>query len=246
MKSTRLSFYGMVSDPYSFFNIFTIFLLMLIFTVLIGLPVVEWLVFRPEGTSILKLGDEVLELAKTPRSVLLLLAIQNSALILLIYFRVIKFGKKKPVELGITSKDALRVGLMGLVWSAVFISIIALVTFALSFWEIESEPPFGIPTTPVELIMILIAGCIFAPIAEELFFRAYIITAIKKRYSVTFAYMFSALFFAAAHASLEVMIPMVLMGLFLAYVFEKYQSVLPCIIIHATNNFFAIMALYLL
>jgi hypothetical protein len=58
MKSTRLSFYGMVSDPYSFFNIFTIFLLMLIFTVLIGLPVVEWLVFRPEGTSILKFGEE--------------------------------------------------------------------------------------------------------------------------------------------------------------------------------------------
>jgi membrane protease YdiL (CAAX protease family) len=193
----------MVLNPFSIFNIIFIFILTAVLTVIIGFPILEFLVFNPEGETIITTADEALDLLLRPKAVLVFLAIQNSILIFLVYLRVIKLGGHKPEELGITSDHFFQKVGIGLFLGFILLIVVFAISFALAQFDLEQEPPFGIPETTAELGMILIAGVIFAPIGEEIFFRAYIITALKERYPRYFAFSFSAVFFAIVHFSLE-------------------------------------------
>lgn len=217
---------------------------MVILTVVIALPLLEFFVFAPEGISLFSEPEAAMDLILTPRAVLLFLALQNSLLIILIYIRVFHLGRYKAEDIGITTQNSGRLILEGLAWGLIIIAIMTALSYALAYAGLETEAPFGIPDAPPELILILVGGVIFAPIGEELFFRAYIFTAVKARYNVYFAYTFSALFFAVSHFSLVEFLPILLMGIFLAFIFDRYKNIIPCIIIHALNNFIVIMAIY--
>ncbi|UCH89612.1 MAG: CPBP family intramembrane metalloprotease [Thermoplasmata archaeon] len=240
----RISFKGMVTDPFSFFNIFLIFIVALAITTVVGYPLLEYLVFKPAGTSFFSSDEGYLDLVFSPKALFISLALQNIALVSLIYLRVIKFGGHTQEELGISTKKIGKLSLLGLGWGIIIIAVVTAVTIGLALAGLESEPSFGIPEKLPELALILVAGVVFAPIGEELYFRAYIMTAVSARYNKTVTFTFSALFFAVLHLSLEALIPILLMGFFLAYIFDRYKSITPCIIIHAMNNFIAIMWIF--
>lgn len=86
---------------------------------------------------------------------------------------------------------------------------------------------------------------ILGPVGEEVFFRGFAYSALRKKYGVTRGILVSALFFGAYH-----MIPWqipyaVVSGAILALVYEKTQSLYPSILFHIINNSVAVLGIWM-
>lgn len=90
------------------------------------------------------------------------------------------------------------------------------------------------------------AVAILAPVAEEIFFRGFLYGGLRRRIGVIGAMIASTIFFTALHFSIDVFIPLFFLGLFLAWLYEKTGSLYPGIILHASNNAVALIALLIL
>lgn len=91
----------------------------------------------------------------------------------------------------------------------------------------------------------LFSVSVLAPVAEEIFFRGFMYGGLRARLGVMGAMLTSTLFFTALHFSLDAFIPIFVLGLFLAWLYEKTGSLYPGILMHATNNGIAIIALFI-
>jgi membrane protease YdiL (CAAX protease family) len=85
-------------------------------------------------------------------------------------------------------------------------------------------------------ILVVLAVVVLAPIAEELFFRGIVFNAWLREGGRRWAYIGSAALFAAVHLSLVTALPIFLLGLALAWVYERRRSLLAPIVMHATVN----------
>lgn len=85
---------------------------------------------------------------------------------------------------------------------------------------------------------------IFGAIAEEVFFRGFAYTALKRKYGFKKGIIFSSLFFGMYHL-IPWQIPYaVVAGIILAYVYEKTQSIYVPITFHVINNLVAVIELW--
>jgi membrane protease YdiL (CAAX protease family) len=102
------------------------------------------------------------------------------------------------------------------------------------------QPP---PTTPAEQAiamldpwLVVFAIVVFAPIAEELFFRGIVFNAWLREAGRAWAYVGSSALFALIHLSLVSLLPIFLLGLALAWAYQRTRSLLTPIVMHATVN----------
>jgi membrane protease YdiL (CAAX protease family) len=75
-----------------------------------------------------------------------------------------------------------------------------------------------------------------APLFEELIFRVFLYSNLRKAMGISLAMFFSAFLFALMHANLFAFFPIFLLGLFFAILYEKTQSLLIPALAHATHN----------
>lgn len=99
---------------------------------------------------------------------------------------------------------------------------------------------------PVAKFLFVIGGAVMAPIGEEIFFRGFLYNALKIRHTRALAMVVSGLAFALVHASPVAIIIIFPMGMLLAYIYERTQSLWVTILMHAVNNglSFLLLALY--
>jgi len=97
------------------------------------------------------------------------------------------------------------------------------------------------PLTAAQLAWILVLVCALVPVGEELFFRGFVYGTLR-RWGVAAAVGLSALFFAAVHQQLVHFLPIFLLGVILALLYERTGSLVPAVIVHAINNLVAILA----
>jgi uncharacterized protein len=76
----------------------------------------------------------------------------------------------------------------------------------------------------------------FAPLAEEIFFRGVAYAGWRREHGVRRATIGSAVLFAVIHFSLLGLVPIFLLGLWLAWLYERTRSLLSSIVLHATFN----------
>ena len=88
----------------------------------------------------------------------------------------------------------------------------------------------------VEPWVAVLAIVILAPIAEELFFRGVVFNAFLRERGPRMAYIGSAAMFAVIHLSLVALLPIFLLGLALAWVYDRTGSLLAPIVMHAVVN----------
>ncbi len=93
-------------------------------------------------------------------------------------------------------------------------------------------------------VLSIITITVVAPIIEELLCRGIVLRGLLKNYTPNKAILTSALFFALIHLNPWQALPAFFTGLFLGWVFYKTKSVIPGIIIHATNNSIAMLFLF--
>jgi len=93
-------------------------------------------------------------------------------------------------------------------------------------------------------IWFVIVGTIFAPIVEEIFFRGFIFQGLRHKYGWIKGGLLSALVFALGHLDPVAFIPTFILGLLLAYLYHRSNSVWPGVILHFLVNSFGFCSLY--
>ncbi len=89
-------------------------------------------------------------------------------------------------------------------------------------------------------VIAVLTVALLAPFAEELAFRAVMLKNSKKSFEIVGCVILSAVMFGLMHMNPLQSIYAMPMGLALAFVAYKYNSVVPAIIMHAINNTVAI------
>ncbi|MDA1139184.1 MAG: type II CAAX endopeptidase family protein [Planctomycetota bacterium] len=84
--------------------------------------------------------------------------------------------------------------------------------------------------------MMVVFACVLAPVWEEIFFRGLLYPAIRKWCSLPVSIVFSAISFSMLHGNLSHLMPIFALGILLAYLYEKTQSIWSCIAAHMVFN----------
>ena len=90
------------------------------------------------------------------------------------------------------------------------------------------------------LVLALLASLV-APISEEMFFRGYVYGALRMKLPAWASILIGSAIFAAIHLLPLQMVTAFVIALVLAWLYEKSQSLVPCIILHITNNALALI-----
>ncbi len=109
--------------------------------------------------------------------------------------------------------------------------------------EQQSVEDFRQYNDPVQILAFLVQAVVFSPLIEELFFRGFLLTFLKRYTSTWLALVLSAGVFAFAHANLGAALPLWLLGLVLGVAYEHTGSLLLPIGIHACWNFLTALSL---
>lgn len=88
-------------------------------------------------------------------------------------------------------------------------------------------------------IQVLVLGFI-TPVSEELMFRGVIFKRLREKYNFKFAMVMSSLVFAVTHGSVVQVYYTLILGMFLCYIYEKYQTIKAPIIVHITANMLSV------
>jgi uncharacterized protein len=89
---------------------------------------------------------------------------------------------------------------------------------------------------PALIFPLLIAGVIFAPLAEEVFFRGLLFPALAKRVGVFWSSAVTAALFATLHFNWFGWLPIFGLGVLLAWSYQRTGSLLVPVFIHAFHN----------
>ena len=98
---------------------------------------------------------------------------------------------------------------------------------------------------PLALGLLVLLAVILAPIVEELIFRGCLYRFLKSQSTILPAQIISGAIFSLIHANLFSFLPLVIVGILLARVYEKSGSILIPICFHALFNGFNLIMLFL-
>lgn len=95
-----------------------------------------------------------------------------------------------------------------------------------------------------DYLLLLVIGVVIAPIVEEFLFRGLLYRYLRRRKSVAYAVVLSAVIFAAAHFIPTLIPALFVLGIVLALVAQRYDSIYPAMMLHALNNGIGLTILY--
>jgi len=171
------------------------------------------------------------------------------ALLALGYVRTIRAGLVSAAELGVRRDGLGRLVATGVAGGLALFALSGAVQLLLQKVGIRQTQLEGFAwirsLSPSSFLLILVAASVVAPVAEELFFRGFVFQSYARRYGPRVAALLSSLLFAALHLNLQALVPIFVMGLFLAWLYWRTHSLLPGIVAHGFNNAVAFTVLYL-
>ncbi|MBL7157896.1 MAG: CPBP family intramembrane metalloprotease [Candidatus Omnitrophica bacterium] len=167
--------------------------------------------------------------------------------------------RKKIVSLGLGAKNALKnvfygaCGYLAILPVILLVGVIAYIVLNM----LKLKPP---PQPIVELFLVekniafifvasLIAS-IFGPVIEEIFFRGVLYNALKRKVGIFGGIMITSVLFSFLHTHamtyfLVGFIPITILGVVLAYLYERTGSLVPSITLHVLNNLGGVIMVFL-
>lgn len=94
-------------------------------------------------------------------------------------------------------------------------------------------------TTWYTLILNLVLAGFLAPIVEETLFRGVVFGSLQAYFGKWTAAVLSAMIFSALHLQAYGFFPRFVLGVVLVYLYDKYKSLYPAIVLHGLNNIVA-------
>ncbi|MBI2094990.1 MAG: CPBP family intramembrane metalloprotease [Candidatus Omnitrophica bacterium] len=224
---------GEAGAPWGLGGVFEFFvLLFFIETALTGTEIVAGVFIRWDG----------------PQKDFLLVAnsfVRDVLVAVLVIFAVKKKFCLPLSRLGLTAKDwGLNIfrGLAG--YLAVIpwlVLILAASAAAARFFSYEPEPQEIVQIYLAEsarryFLFFTLFVTVVGPVAEEIFFRGFVYGAFRKKFGTVAGALAAASLFSAMHMSLVAFLPILCLGLFLIYLYEKTGSLVPSITAHIAHN----------
>ncbi|MFH0840327.1 MAG: type II CAAX endopeptidase family protein [Candidatus Omnitrophota bacterium] len=162
-----------------------------------------------------------------------------------IFYFVLIVKKRNMNSLGLTAKNFLLNVKYGITAYIGLVPVFLIVTIAMAF----IFKVLNIPVEPQEVVEILkkeenmpslIYMCLFTsllgPVMEEIFFRGFVYGALKNRIGILGGVLVSAAFFAYVHANAAGFVPILSLGILLAYIYEKTGSLVSSVTAHIMHN----------
>ena len=114
-------------------------------------------------------------------------------------------------------------------------------------WDflLPEPPPAGIILPGGLAVFSFIALAVWTPLAEELFFRGFVMSGLIHRFGLTAGLIASAAIFAALHISPPNLLPIFVIGLLLGGLYRYTGSIWPGVFFHLTQNTLALAAVLL-
>ncbi|MEO7295130.1 MAG: type II CAAX endopeptidase family protein [Candidatus Limnocylindria bacterium] len=169
-----------------------------------------------------------------------LLVATQAALLLVSWFLVFRPGALAALP-SLPGRDPVGAIRSGLGWGVVaWIGATAAsagVVWALEQMGFDAEPQAA--EQAIQLVdpwLVILAVVILAPIAEEIFFRGVVFNAWLREGGPRWAFIGSSVVFAAIHVSVVALLPIFLLGLALAWIYQRTGDLLAPIAMHATVN----------
>ncbi len=129
------------------------------------------------------------------------------------------------------------------VWVA-FIAFSGIWAAALQIEENDDLPQeLGADESSTALFFVAVLVCVAAPIAEELFFRGFCFTALRRWIGVAGGAIATGVIFGAIHAGSAdavFLVPLGVFGALLCVLYHRTGSLLPPMVLHALNNSLAL------
>lgn len=193
------------------------------------------------GKSTAELQEELNSLLN--RYSLHLTALTNVVLIPIYILLLRRDEKKRRNSLGIryTTPGIKRLGVVFVLGMSAAVSVNVIVSlsqiarFSPKYQQVSEVIYSG------GLFMEIVSAVIAAPILEELFFRGMIYKRLQDMINVKAAVIVSALFFGAFHGNLVQFVYAFIIGLMLAYVYEKFKTIWAPVIFHIGANLISVL-----
>jgi uncharacterized protein len=158
--------------------------------------------------------------------------------------------KELGFQWGRTGRTLLVSGAGGL--AALAFSYGAFFLIALIFYLIAGRSPVSAESQHIRdlgggsVALVILVTVVLAPIFEELFFRGLLYPALRRRVGYKVAIFIDGLIFGILHFQPLFMISLILVGIVLAYIYEKTDSLFAPILTHAFYNLVVIGITFLL
>jgi len=163
---------------------------------------------------------------------------------IIVYFVIIKY-RQGWAALGLSMKNWLRgvfLGITGYITILpLFLLIVLLIARVSGYFDYQ--PPvhplvniFFKEANPFILGGVIVLAVLVAPVIEEIVFRGFIYSALKKRTGVTLAIIVTSVFFSLLHMSIFSFLPIFFLGIVLAYLYEKTGLLISSITLHVIHN----------
>ncbi len=111
--------------------------------------------------------------------------------------------------------------------------------------EIFIDVPDLFGTGFIGIALAIFSVGIFFPIIEEVFFRGFIYTYLRDRYGIVLGIILNGIIFGVFHLHPWLILPITVMGFFLAYFYETTGSLGSSIFLHSLNNIVSVVTLYI-
>jgi uncharacterized protein len=153
-------------------------------------------------------------------------------------------GRPTPAQFGLRPANLVQ-AIGGVVGAYVTFQVVALL-WALVVDTSQKQDildQLGANRSDAYLAASAIVVCVLAPIAEEIFFRAFCFTALRRTLGMLPGALLTGIIFGAIHlggTEIEFIVPLMVFGFFLCLLYVKTGSLLPCIVLHALNNSLAL------
>jgi membrane protease YdiL (CAAX protease family) len=135
------------------------------------------------------------------------------------------------------------VGWTALAWAA-FLAFSAAWAAALSIDENDDLPQeLGADESTAALVAVILMVTLLAPVAEELFFRGFLFTALRRWIGLLPGALITGVVFGGIHAGgtdTKFLVPLMVLGAILCFLYWKTNSLLAPMALHAVNNSIAL------
>ncbi|MBD3425746.1 MAG: CPBP family intramembrane metalloprotease [Candidatus Omnitrophica bacterium] len=172
----------------------------------------------------------------------------------IVYFVVDKYGQDIS-QIGLTAKGFRKAVFYAAVGYICLVPVLFLIMLGTYFVTqlIEYRPPvqpivevFMEEKETVVLWLSTVFAAVFGPIAEEIFFRGFMYGALKKSLGVFWGMMLTAAVFAMLHAHAVGFLPIMMLGLLLAYLYEKTGSLVSSMTVHIMHNLAMVVLVFMM
>jgi len=162
----------------------------------------------------------------------------------ILYFVLVRYGENLSA-IGMSSKAFYKNILSGIT-AYVFILPILVVTLILSMLFLDAigyKPPpqpvfemFFEEKRSNVILFFTIFVSILGPVIEEMFFRGFLYSAARKRFGIIVGVLLSSILFSALHTNIVGFLPILILGVLMAFLYEITGSLVASISVHILHN----------